>query len=144
MAPTRLLLVATCAALLASVLIGGSASAQGLSADPGAYVDDPLAQFMLAGEANAVADFLGISTDQFESELVGHSLAQVAQQHGKRVGDVTRVVVDTANAGLDTAVSEGKLPSGTAAEYRFGIALYAPMLVQSADASAFALAAGPR
>jgi hypothetical protein len=45
----------------------------------------------------------------------------------------------TANQQLDAAVASGAVPSGTAAQYRFQLMLFAPMLVNSADASAFAL-----
>ena len=84
----RTLLAAGCAALLIAGVAGGAASAQSLGM-PGDVPsgDDPVAQLMLAGEASAVASYLGISTDQLQQELAGHSLAEVAQQHGKSGGD---------------------------------------------------------
>jgi hypothetical protein len=136
----RLLLAVPCALLLAASLGASAALAQpfpfGSTAD---YAHDPVAQVMLAGEASAVADYLGISVDQLHTELVGHSLADVAQQHGKSVSETTSVVVQTANQGLDAAVSAGELPSDTAASYRAQIGLFAPFLINSAQASALAL-----
>jgi hypothetical protein len=129
--------LASCLAVVAALAVGaGSASAQTVP-----LPSDPVAQLTLAGEAAAVSDFLGISVDQLQHELVGRSLADVAQLHGKRVADVTRVVVDTANAQLDAAVARGEVASETAAQYRFELGLFAPMLVQSKDASAQALSA---
>jgi len=101
--------------------------------------NDPVQQLMLAGEAGAVAQFLDISVDQLRGELTGHSLADVAQQHGKSVADATSVVVDAANRQLDSAVSAGQLSAGTASRYKFMIALFAPSLVNSEEASALAL-----
>jgi hypothetical protein len=138
----QLLLVVSTALVVVVLAPGAVASAQTLPGGPvAAYASSPAAQLMLAGEAGAVADFLGISTDQLHTELVGHSLAQVAQQHGKRVEDVTGVVVDTASRQLDVAVSLGQLSSDEASRYRFQIALFAPLLVNSQEASAMALSA---
>ncbi len=138
--PTSVVAVA-CAALL-SVALSGVASAQSLpiglpSIDPSGQ----LQQVVLSGEADAVAQFLGISTTQLQSELAGHSLAQVAQQHGKSVSDVTSVVVNSADEQLDAAVSQGEVSSDTASQYKAQIALFAPFLVSSPDASAMALQA---
>jgi hypothetical protein len=138
--PTRFAALA-CAALM-SLALSGVASAQSLpigmpSIDPSGQ----LQQVVLAGEADAVAQFLGISTTQLQSELVGQSLAQVAQQHGKSVSDVTNVVVDSADQQLDAAVSQGQLSTDTASQYKSQIALFAPFLVNSPQASAMALQA---
>jgi hypothetical protein len=136
----RLVLGVTSGLLLAATLGTGAALAQPLPIAPLAdYAHDPVAQLMLAGEATAVANYLGISTDQLHAELVGHSLADVAQQHGKSVRDTTGVVVQTANQELDTAVANGDVSSSTAAGYRAQLAFLAPFLVNSADASAMAL-----
>jgi hypothetical protein len=138
----RRVLAAGCAALLIAGVAGGAANAQTPNV-PGDVPsgDDPVAQMMLAGEANAVASFLGISTDQLQQELAGHSLAEVAQQHGKGANEVTNVVVTTADQQLDTAVSQGQLSSQAAWGYKAEIAMMAPSLVSSADASALALQA---
>jgi hypothetical protein len=100
-----------------------------------------LAQIVLAGEADAVAQYLGIPTDQLRSELAGQSLAQVAQQHGKSVSGVTNVVVSSADQQLDAAVSQGQISTDTAAQYKQQIGFFAPFLVSSADASAMAVQA---
>ncbi len=134
--------VAVACATLLSVALSGSASAQGLpfgmpSIDP----NGELAQIVLAGEADAVAQYLGISTDQLHGELAGRSLAQVAQQHGASVSGVTNVVVTSADQQLDAAVSQGQISSDTAGQYKQQIGFFAPFLVSSADASAMALQA---
>jgi len=103
--------------------------------------DGPVQQQILAAEAAAVAAFLEISPEQFQSELVGHSLAQVAEQHGKGVDDVTVVVVGAARQELDNAVSVGQLGSDKADQYKSEIAFFAPFLVRSPQASALALQA---
>jgi hypothetical protein len=138
----KLLLAVPTALLLAASLGGGAALAQPFPlpiASAADYAHDPVAQVMLAGEASAVSTYLGISTDQLRTELTGHSLADVARQHGKSASDITSVVVQAANQQLDTAVSAGDLSSDTAAGYRAQIGLFAPFLVNSADASAMAL-----
>jgi hypothetical protein len=134
--------VAVACATLLSVALSGVASAQGLpfgmpSIDP----NGQLAQIVLAGEADAVAQYLGIPTDQLRSELAGQSLAQVAQQHGKSVSGVTNVVVSSADQQLDAAVSQGQISTDTAAQYKQQIGFFAPFLVSSADASAMAVQA---
>jgi hypothetical protein len=141
-ASVRRVLAAGCAALLIAGGAGGAVNAQSLNV-PGDVPsgDDPVAQMMLAGEASAVANFLGISTDQLQQELAGHSLAEVAQQHGKSAADVTNVVVTTADQQLDTAVSQGQLSSQAAWGYKAEIAMMAPALVSSPEASALALQA---
>jgi hypothetical protein len=138
--PTSVVAVA-CATLL-SVALSGVASAQGLpfgvpSIDP----NGQLAQIVLAGEADAVAQYLSISTAQLQGELAGQSLAQLAQQHGKSVSGVTSVVVTSADQQLDAAVSQGQISGDTAEQYKQQIGFFAPFLVSSADASAMALQA---
>ncbi|MBV9582174.1 MAG: hypothetical protein JO057_26625 [Chloroflexi bacterium] len=129
------------AALLTVALGGGVASAQTLPGLPSLDGNDQLQQVMLAGEANAVAQFLGISPAQLQSELAGKSLAQVAQQHGKSVSDLTDVVVDSADEQLDAAVGQGQIGSDAAAQYKNEIGFFAPFLVSSPEASAAALQA---
>jgi hypothetical protein len=125
-------------AALLSVALSGVASAQTLPS----ITDNPqLQQTVLAGEADAVSQFLGISTTQLQSELAGQSLAQVARQHGKSVSDITNVVVNSADQQLDAAVSQGQVSSDTAAQYKSQIGFFAPFLVNSPDASAMALQA---
>jgi hypothetical protein len=135
----RFLVVAGAALLLVSS--GGVASAQSL---PGIPMPDPngqVEQIMLAGEADAVAQYLEIPTDQLRSELVGRSLAEVTRQHGKSVSEVTRVVVSAANQQLDAAVEQGQLDADTAGRYSGQIGLFAPLLVSSPEATALALQA---
>jgi hypothetical protein len=103
--------------------------------------DNALARTALIAEANAVADFLQISPEQLQSELVGHSLAQVGQQHGKTPAEMTTVVVDTAHAQIDAAVNDGDLTPEEAAEYKLDVVNYAPMVVRSVEASAYAIGA---
>jgi hypothetical protein len=125
-------------AALLSVAMSGVASAQTLPT----ITDNPqLQQTVLAGEADAVSQFLGISTTQLQTELAGQSLAQVARQHGKSASDITSVVVNSADQQLDAAVSQGQLSSDTAAQYKSQIGFFAPFLVNSPDASAMALQA---
>jgi hypothetical protein len=126
------------AAALLTLALGGVASAQTLPTLAG---NAQLEQTMLAGEASAVSQFLGISTSQLQSELTGQSLAHVARQHGKSTSDVTRVVVNSADQQLDAAVSQGQLSSDDAAQYKAQIGFFAPFLVNSPDASAMALQA---
>ena len=133
------LVVASAAILVAAS--GGVASAQSL---PGVPMPDPngqVEQIMLAGEAEAVAQYLDIPTDQLRDELSGRSLAQVTRQHGKSVSEVTKVVVNSADQQLQAAVEQGQLEADTAARYRGQIALFAPLLVNSPEATALALQA---
>src|SRR5215470_17243226 len=123
---SKTLVALACAACLSVAAGSGVASAQSL---PMINPNDPLQQIVLAGEADAVSQFLGISTEQLQSELSGHSLAQVARQHGKSASDVTRVVVDAADEQLDAAVSQGQVSSDTAAQYKAQLAFFAPFLV---------------
>jgi hypothetical protein len=58
-----------------------------------------------------VAQLLGISVQQLRTELAGHSLAQVAQNHGHSAQDVITTITNTANSHIDQAVSSGKLTS---------------------------------
>jgi Trp operon repressor len=134
-------LIAFCAAVMLGASSGvGVAAAQPFPSLPTIdYMHDPLVQLMLQGEADAVSQYLGISIDQLQSELTGHSVADVARQHGKSVAEITRVMVQTANQQLDADVSAGQLSADTANQYRSEIALFAPLMVNSADASAFAL-----
>jgi hypothetical protein len=131
-------LLALGGAALLSVALSGVASAQTLPFISG---NDQLQQTMLVGEADAVSEFLGISTTQLQTELAGQSLAQVARQHGKSVSDITKVVVNSADQQLDAAVSLGQVTSDTAAQYKSQIGFFAPFLVNSPDASAMALQA---
>jgi hypothetical protein len=135
----RFSVLAGAALLLASS--GGVASAQSL---PGVPMPDPngqVEQIMLAGEADAVAQYLDISTDQLRGELAGQSLAQVTRRHGKSVSEVTKVVVNAANQQLAAAVEQGQLDADTAGRYSGQLALFAPLLVNSPEATALALQA---
>jgi hypothetical protein len=133
-------LVAACGALALFATLSTQALAQPFpSTSPDYYAHDPVVQVMLAGEANAVASYLGISVGQLQAELTGHSLADVTRQHGKSTSEVTNLMVQTANQQLDAAVASGAVPADAAAGYRLQLMFFAPTLVNSADASAFAL-----
>ena len=132
--------VAVCgAATLAASAVSTAAAQplpfQSVTPDP----SDPVQQLMLSGEASAVSQYLGISTDELRTELAGRSLADVAQMHGQPVDGVTRVVVEAANDQLDTAVAQGDVSKATSDQYRMELSFFAPMLVRSAEASAMAL-----
>jgi hypothetical protein len=77
-----------------------------------------------------VAQLLGISIDQLQQELVGHSLAQVAANHGKSADDVTKVLLDTADSQIDQAVTIGLMAADDGASLKSGIAMVTPALVQ--------------
>ncbi|MBV9355719.1 MAG: hypothetical protein JO023_09350 [Chloroflexi bacterium] len=80
-------------------------------------------------EAQAVAQMLGISVQQLRTELAGHSLAQVAQNHSHSAQDVINTITNTANARIDQAVSSGKLTSDQGNQAKQRIASSAPNLV---------------
>ena len=129
-------------AALLSVAMSGVASAQTLPTITG---NEQLQQTVLAGKADAVSQFLGISTTQLQTELAGNTLAQVARQHGKSASDITNVVVNSADQQLDAAVSPGEVsPVDTAAQYKSQIGFFAPFLVNSPDADTRDGAAGRR
>lgn len=136
---TRVLPAVACT-VMASVALSGVASAQGLpfgvpSIDPHGQLE----QIVAAREAEAVAQSLGVSPTQLQTELAGQSLAQVAEQHGMSASDITDVVVSSADQQLDDAVSQGQLSTDTAEMYKSEVALLAPFLVRSPEASAMAL-----
>jgi hypothetical protein len=80
-------------------------------------------------EAQAVAQLLGISVQQLHTELAGHSLAQVAGNHGHSAQDVINTITNTANSRIDQAVSSGKLTSDQGNQAKQRIANEAPNLV---------------
>ena len=55
--------------------------------------------------------------------------------------EVTKVVVSAAKQQLAVAVDEGQLAADTAAQYQAQLALFAPLLVNSPEATALALQA---
>jgi polyhydroxyalkanoate synthesis regulator phasin len=61
--------------------------------------------------AQALADFLGVSTDELRTELRADNatLASVAQAHGKSRDDLKAFIKDSAKRKLDQAVADGKL-----------------------------------
>jgi hypothetical protein len=80
-------------------------------------------------EAQAVAQMLGISVQQLRTELAGHSLAQVAQNHNHSAQDVINSITGAANSRIDQAVSSGKLTSDQGNQAKQRIANAAPNLV---------------
>lgn len=134
-------LLAILGALALVAALGTQALAEPLfpSTSPDYYAHDPVVRLMLASEATAVSSYLGISIEQLQVELPGHSLADVTREHGKSVPEVTDLMVQTANQQLDAAVASGAVSANDAAQYRIQLMLFAPTLVNSADASAFAL-----
>jgi hypothetical protein len=136
------LLVASLAGLVVAASTVGVAGAQGVnsgSSSVATVLTHGLGRLVLADEATAIARLLGISVDQLQHELVGHSLAEVAAGHGKSSDDVVAVVIDTANRHVDTAVTFGLMSSDNGAELKSEIATMAPDLVQSQMAGALAL-----
>ena len=65
---------------------------------------------------DAAAQALGLTTDQLRQDLVGKSLAQVAQAHGKNPSDVATAMKNAANQHIDQAVSSGQLTADQAAQ----------------------------
>jgi hypothetical protein len=132
------------ASLCGALALFATVSSQALAApfpstSPDYYAHEPIVQLMLSTEADAVAGYLGITVDQLQVELAGHSVADVTRQHGKSVSAVTNLMVKTANQQLDAAVASGAVASGDAMQYRAELMFFAPTLVYSPDASAFAL-----
>src|SRR5919199_1521856 len=65
-------------------------------------------------DLNAAAAAIGITPDQLRTELVGKSLAQVAQAHGKTANDVATALKNAAHQRIDQAVSNGRLTADQA------------------------------
>jgi hypothetical protein len=136
------LLVAGVAGLLAAALAGGVAGAQTQDAPSSALVGvlrGGLGHLIVADEASAIAQLLGISVEQLEGELVGRSLADVAASHGRTADEVVTVVVDTADRRIDQAVAFWLVSPADGAELKAEVASMAPDLVQSPAASAMML-----
>jgi hypothetical protein len=96
-------------ALIASVS-GLSASAQTVSReqwDAFAAQQPFLSKILLAHEASAVANLLGISVPQLQQEVLGRTLADVAADHGHSTDEVIQVMQDTANADVAMAARFG-------------------------------------
>jgi hypothetical protein len=70
---------------------------------------------------NVAAQAIGITPDQLKSELPGKSLAQVASAHGKSGTDVATALKDAANARIDQAVTNNRLPADQAATQKTNI-----------------------
>ena len=65
-------------------------------------------------DLNAAAAAIGITPDQLRTELVGKSLAQVAQAHGKTANDVATALKNATNQRIDQEVSAGRLTADQA------------------------------
>lgn len=64
---------------------------------------------------NAVAQTLGITADEFTTQLrSGQTVAQIAQARGKTEQDVTTAVLAAAKTQLDQAVANGTLTQAQA------------------------------
>lgn len=72
--------------------------------------------WMRGFDGAALAQFLGISTDQLQTELRadGATLASVAQAHGKSRDELKAFLTDQAKAALDQAVKNGALTQAQA------------------------------
>ncbi len=68
--------------------------------------------------AATVASTLGITTDQLKQELPGHSLADVAKNHGKTAADLVTALTTAANKRIDDAVAANKLTADQAAQMK--------------------------
>jgi hypothetical protein len=66
--------------------------------------------FGRGADLGAVAQVLGITTDQLKTDLeAGQSIADIAKAQNVDVAKVVQAIVDAANAKLDEAVQSGKL-----------------------------------
>jgi hypothetical protein len=66
--------------------------------------------FGRGADLSAVAQVLGITTDQLKTDLeAGRSIADIAKAQNVDVAKVVQAIVDAANAKLDEAVQSGKL-----------------------------------
>jgi len=64
------------------------------------------------GDTGPVAQYLGLTRAQLRAELVaGKSLAQIATAQGKAVSGLEDVIYNAAQARLDKAVANGRLPA---------------------------------
>ncbi len=71
----------------------------------------------LAGVSDAVTDTLGVTTDELrQAAQDGKSLADVADEQGVAVSDLTDALTAEAQARLDEAVAEGKIDEERAGE----------------------------
>jgi hypothetical protein len=63
---------------------------------------------------NAAARYIGITRRQLRQELPGHSLAQVAEAHGKTSAGLQQALVAAVDARLDRRVAGGRLTQAQA------------------------------
>jgi hypothetical protein len=66
---------------------------------------------MPGGSDSGVADYLGISQDQLQSELAadGATMATVAEAHGKSRDELKAFLTDQEKQNADQAVAEGRM-----------------------------------
>ncbi len=81
---------------------GGFPGGPGGPARPGGPRGGAGGRAFFGQEAQAVAQMLGISVQQLRTELAGHSLAQVAQNHSHSAQDVINTITSTANSRIDS------------------------------------------
>jgi hypothetical protein len=79
----------------------------------------------------ALADFLGVTTEQLREELRadGASLSSVAEAHGKSRDELKSFILDEATRRLDEAVHSGALPQERAHEMRARLEEYLDELI---------------
>jgi transposase-like protein len=71
----------------------------------------PQGDHRMAGGLDAAAQALGISVDQLRQELPGKSLAEVAQAHNVDPTTVANALKSAADAHIDQATADGRIPS---------------------------------
>jgi hypothetical protein len=132
------------AGLVGSALIASlgvvSASAQTVSReqwDAFAAQQPFLSELLLAHEASAVANLLGIPVTQLQHEVLGRTLADVASDHGHSADEVIKVMQDTANADVATAAMFGLVPSGSRDALQAQIDGLVPALVMTQAPSTY-------
>lgn len=72
--------------------------------------------FMIGASDEALATFLGITTDQLRMALNGQSLAQVAQANGKTRDALIQFLVQQATTRINAEVTAGRLTQAQATE----------------------------
>jgi uncharacterized protein YidB (DUF937 family) len=75
----------------------------------------------LGGNNEALAEFLGVSTDELADRLAEDSLAEIAGENGVSREDLVEFLVAQAEANIDQAVADGTLTQENADQFLDGI-----------------------
>jgi uncharacterized protein YidB (DUF937 family) len=75
----------------------------------------------LGGNNEALAEFLGVSTDELADRLAEDSLADIAGENGVSREDLVEFLVAQAEANMDQAVADGTLTQENADQFLDGI-----------------------